>query len=154
MALVKVERFIHHPDCEISRVYIRDKFFCFAIEDAQRTTKIKGETGIPPGIYELGLRFSPKFSKRYAPAGTKPEDYKMIWVKNVPGFEFILIHTGNTISDTEGCLILGKSIGTLKGKDGKIRDAVLTSKPTYLAFYASVINDIKSGGQKIEYTSV
>jgi hypothetical protein len=35
-----------------------------------------------------------------------------------------------------------------------VRDAVLTSKPTYLEFYASVVNDIKAGGRQIEYTSV
>jgi hypothetical protein len=146
MALIKVERFIHHPDCEISRVYIRDKFFCFAIEDAQRTTKIKGQTCIPQGTYPLGIRHSPRFSPRLG--------HDMIWVKDVPGFEFILIHTGNTVADTEGCLILGKTIGTLKGNDGIVRDAVLTSKPTYLEFYASVVNDIKAGGRQIEYTSV
>jgi hypothetical protein len=146
MALIKVERFIHHADCEISRVYIRDKFFCFAIEDAHRTTKIKGETCIPPGTYELGVRHSPYFTPRLG--------HEMIWVKNVPGFEYILIHTGNTISDTDGCLIVGKSIGTLKGKDGVVRDAVLTSKPTYFELYASVIDDIRAGGQKIEYTTI
>jgi hypothetical protein len=146
MALIKVERFIHHADCEISRVYIRDKFFCFAIEDAARTTKIKGETCIPLGTYDLGVRHSPSFSPRLG--------HDMIWVRNVPGFEYILIHTGNTISDTDGCLIVGKSIGTLKGKDGVVRDAVLTSKPVYFELYASVIDDIRAGGQQIEYTSV
>jgi hypothetical protein len=146
MALIKVERFIHHPDCEISRVYVRDKFFCFSIEDAARTTKIPKETCIPLGTYDLGVRFSPYFSPKLG--------HDMIWVQNVPGFQYILIHTGNTITDTEGCLILGKTIGTLQGKDGIVRDAVLTSKPTYLDFYASVIDDIKKGGQKIEYTSV
>ena len=146
MSLVKVERFIHHPDCEISRVYVRDKFFCFSIEDAARTTKIKGETCIPLGTYSLALRHSPRFSPKF--------NHEMIWVQNVPGYEYILIHTGNTVSDTEGCLILGKSIGTLKGNDGVVRDAVLTSKPTYLEFYASVVDDIRKGGHQIEYVSI
>lgn len=141
MALIKVERFLHHPDCVISRVYVRDQFFCFSIEDAERTTKIPGETCIPPGVYNLGTRYSPRFSPRLG--------HDMIWVQDVPGFQYILIHTGNTKNDTEGCLILGKNIGMLDGKD-----AVLTSKPTYLSFYASVIDDIKKGGQKIEYVSI
>lgn len=141
MALIKVERFLHHPDCEISRVYVRDKFFCFSIEDAARTTKIKGETCIPLGVYNLGTRFSPHFSPKFG--------HDMIWVQNVPNYEFILIHTGNTKKDTEGCLILGKTIGVLNGLD-----AVLTSKPTYLSFYDAVIADIKKGGQKIEYVSI
>lgn len=141
MALIKVERFIHHPDCEIGRVYVRDNFFCYSIEDAQRTTKIHGQTCIPLGDYPLGTRMSPKFSPRLG--------HDMIWVMDVPDYQFILIHTGNTISDTEGCLIIGNRIGVLDGKD-----AVLNSKSTYGAFYNSVIGDIKSGGQRIEYVSI
>lgn len=140
MALIKVERFLHHPDCEIGRVFINGEYFCFSIEDASRTTKIKGETCIPLGIYPLAARFSPRFSKAY--------NHDMIWVQNVPGFELILIHWGNTISDTEGCLIIGDKIGVVNQKD-----AVLNSRATYLKFYAKVIDQIKAGGQFIEYVS-
>ena len=146
MALIKVERFIHHPDCEISRVYVRGNFTCFAIEDVNRTTKIKGQTCIPAGTYPLAMRHSPRFSPKLG--------HDMIWVQNVPGFEYILIHTGNTISHTEGCLIVGKTIGTLREEDGVVRDAVLTSKPAYLELYAAVVDDIRAGGQFIEYVSV
>ena len=141
MALIKVERFLHHPDCEISRVYVNGEYFCFSIEDAFRTTKIKGETCIPYGIYPLATRWSPKFSKSY--------NHDMIWVQNVPDFEFILIHWGNTISDTEGCLIIGDKIGVVNQKD-----AVLNSRATYQRFYARVINQIKAGGQSIEYSKI
>lgn len=138
MALIKVERFLHHPDCEIGRVFINGEFVCFSIEDAYRTTKIKGETCIPDGTYPLSTRNSPHFSSTY--------NHDMIWVQNVPGFEFILIHWGNTISDTEGCLIIGDKIGIVNQKD-----AVLNSKATYLKFYSRVINPILAGGQSIEY---
>ena len=141
MALIKVERFIHHPDSEISRVYVNDQLFCYSIEDAYRTTKIPGETCIPDGVYPLATRWSPHFSPKY--------NHDMVWVQNVPGFQYILIHTGNTINDTEGCLILGGKIGILNGKD-----AVLNSKPTYLSFYNKVINQVKAGGQQIEYLRV
>lgn len=141
MSLIKVERFLHHPDCEIGRVYVDGVFFCFSIEDAARTTKIHGETCIPLGKYSLSTRWSPKLSPIY--------NHDMIWLKNVPGFEFILIHWGNTISDTEGCLIVGNKIGILNKKD-----AVLDSKATYLKLYKKVIDKIKSGGQFIEYVSV
>ncbi|MDP1728453.1 MAG: DUF5675 family protein [Bacteroidota bacterium] len=141
MSLIKVERYLHHPDCEISRVSINGEFFCYSIEDEFRTTKIKGETCIPYGIYPLTTRWSPKFSPTYK--------HDMIWVQNVPGFEYILIHWGNTVSDTEGCLILGDKIGVINQKD-----AVLNSRATYLKFYAKAINQIKAGGQQIEYVKL
>ena len=141
MALIKVERFLHHPDCEIGRVYVNDQYFCFSIEDAFRTTKIPGETCIPYGVYPLATRYSPRFSKIY--------NHDMIWVQNVPGFEFILIHWGNTISDTEGCLIIGNKIGIVNQKD-----AVLNSKSTYLRFYNMVINQIMERNQMIEYVKI
>lgn len=119
-------------------MFINGEYFCFSIEDASRTTKIKGETCIPLGVYPLDKRFSPHFSKAY--------NHDMIWVQNVPGFEFILIHWGNTISDTEGCLIIGDKIGIVNQKD-----AVLNSRATYLKFYAKVIDQVKAGGQSIEY---
>ena len=146
MALIKVERYSHNPDCEISKVYVRDEFFCYAIEDASRPVKIQNETCIPLGTYDLGTRFSPHFSPIF--------NHDMIWVQNVPDYEFVLIHHGNTILDTDGCLLVGQTVGTLQTADGVVRDAVLTSKPTYLNLYAAVIDDIKAGGQQIEYVSV
>ncbi len=90
--------------------------------------------------------YSPKFSRRYVAKGVEPTDYKMLWIQNVPDFQYILIHTGNTISDTEGCLIVGEKIGVLGGMD-----AVLSSRNAYKKLYAEVIDDVKMGGQQIEF---
>ncbi len=139
MPLMRVERFLHHVDCEIGRLFVDNEYFCFTIEDAARTTKIPGVTCIPDGLYRLGTRWSPRFSGTYG--------HEMIWVRDVPGFEFILIHTGNTVHDTEGCLIVGNRIGVLRGKD-----AVLNSKATYFRLYERVIDRVKSGREEIEYS--
>jgi len=138
MALIKVERFIFKPDWTISKVYVDGKLFCYAVEDEIRSVKVKGETAIPKGVYPLGTRWSPKFSGAY--------NHEMIWVKDVPNFEFILIHWGNTDDDTDGCLIVGDKIGVVKGQEG-----VLNSRATYLKLYNKVIDKIKDSGQKIEY---
>jgi len=67
-----------------------------------------GETRIPEGTYTLGLRkvggYHGKYSKRF------PHIHiGMLHVLDVPGFEYILIHCGNTDEHTAGCLLVGDS---------------------------------------------
>lgn len=74
-------------------------FECFTCEDAIRDVKIKGQTCIPAGIYTVKPTWSNRFQKN-------------MWeIMNVPNFEGIRIHAGNTPADTEGCVLIGKSIG-------------------------------------------
>lgn len=108
---------------------------CFILEDVVRDLgiKVKGETAIPEGRYQIGTRFSPRESPRYK--------HDMLWVKDVPGFQYILIHPGNTRHDTEGCLLPGDKIGVLGGEF-----AVLNSKDTYLKkVYPLLITKAKAG---------
>ena len=68
--------------------------------------KIPGETAIPAGRYEIKDTYSPRFKKN------------VLEVVNVPGFQGIRIHPGNTEADTEGCLLLG-----LKGNERSISES-------------------------------
>lgn len=71
-----------------------------------------GETCIPFGKYEIGLDFSPKFSKK--PTYTAfIRNGRMPHIRRVPSFEGILIHGGNSPTDTLGCLLVG--FNTIKG---------------------------------------
>lgn len=84
------------------------KFLCYTLEDEYRKEKVKGETRIPAGTYKITLRkvggFHGRYEKKYG------EMHKgMLWVRDVPGFEYILIHTGNTDEHTAGCLLVGDS---------------------------------------------
>jgi hypothetical protein len=160
--LLTVERFMFKPDWTISRLYLSGAQFCYVIEDEIRGEKVHGETAIPYGIYDLGARVSPKFSSTYYwndskqrlitakehrsglfGSGYKP--HELLWVLNVPNFEFILLHWGNTDDDTEGCLIVGNSIGMVGKQEG-----VLNSRITYQELYPKIYPLVKSGGQKIE----
>ena len=83
------------------------EFLCYCLEDEYRNDKVMHETRVPAGTYNILLRtvggFHAKYTKRY-------DFHKgMLHVQNVPGFEYILIHTGNTDEHTSGCLILGDS---------------------------------------------
>jgi len=84
------------------------KFLCYTLEDEYREEKVAGETRIPAGTYNITLRtvggFHGRYVKKYG------EMHKgMLWVREVPGFEYILIHTGNTDEHTAGCLLVGDS---------------------------------------------
>tara|TARA_R100001594_G_scaffold150364_1_gene211247 strand:- start:3287 stop:3661 length:375 start_codon:yes stop_codon:yes gene_type:complete len=56
----------------------------------------------------------------------------MIHVNDVPGFEYILWHTGNTDENTAGCLLLGDSqTSNLVQKDGFVGSSVNAYKKVY-----------------------
>lgn len=129
---LKVVRFETSPDETFGRFLIDDKLKCLTLEDTYRKIKIKGETRIQAGRYKVELYHSPSFSPKYG--------HKMLHVMNVPNFEGILIHCGNTNIDTHGCLLVGKKIGVLNHKR-----AVLDSKNAYKEIYPIISEAILRG---------
>lgn len=124
----------------IGKLYIDDVYFCDTLEDTVRDTnksgkfdngeqKIKGKTAIPYGTYEIKWTYSPRF-KKYTPQ-----------LMNVPSFEGIRVHAGNTSADTEGCLILGEN---------KQVGKVLNSRATINKFYPIIKEACSNGKVTIE----
>ena len=124
----------------IGKLYIDDVYFCDTIEDTVRDInkngkfdngekKIHSKTAIPYGIYEIKWTYSPRF-KKYTPQ-----------LMNVPSFEGIRIHAGNTSADTEGCLILGEN---------KQVGKVLNSRATINKFYPIIKEACSKGKVTIE----
>ena len=54
-----------------------------------------GKTAIPCGEYDVEYRRSTKFKKL------------MPFLKDVPNFEGVMIHTGNRPCDSKGCILVG-----------------------------------------------
>lgn len=98
---LKLVRKIFTEQSTVGELFVDGKFECFTLEDKVRPVKIHGETAIPEGIYEVIINFSPRFKKQ------------LPRLLNVPNFEGILIHPGNSAVNTDGCIL----VGTTKSKD-------------------------------------
>jgi hypothetical protein len=101
----------------IGELNVDGKFECYTLEDMVRPVKVKGMTAIPAGSYEVVVTFSERF-QRLLPL-----------LLNVPGFDGVRIHTGNTDLDTEGCILVGKA---------KKKDAIASSKAAFEDLFEKV----------------
>tara|TARA_R110002167_G_scaffold149168_1_gene342371 strand:+ start:213 stop:689 length:477 start_codon:yes stop_codon:yes gene_type:complete len=107
------------------------EFLCYTLEDEYREEKISGETRVPAGTYKIKLRNEGGFHSRYAKKYGKIHK-GMLHVTNVPGFKWILIHTGNTDEHSSGCLLVGDSQeNNVIIKDGFIGKSVNAYKRIY-----------------------
>ena len=93
---------------------------CFSLEDRYRAEKVAGDTRIPGGTYRLEWRTVGRFAERWQARGF-PGSLQLM---DVPGFEYVLIHAGNTKRDTEGCLLLGMGADLDTRTTSRIRVAV------------------------------
>lgn len=85
------------------------RFLSYTLEDEARTMKVYAETRVPAGIFKVIFRtvggFHDRYLNRFGPVFHKG----MLWLQDVPGFEYILLHIGNDADDTAGCILLGDS---------------------------------------------
>ena len=95
-------------------------FLCFVLEDEKREIKVYGETRIPEGTYQIKYRteggYFTKYKKRFP--NLHNDKRGVLQLIDVPNFEYILIHCGNTDNDTDGCLLVGNVVSQNITKDG------------------------------------
>jgi hypothetical protein len=92
---ITVKRLHRTEHSTIGELSIDGKFECYTLEDKERDVKIKSETAIPKGEYKVIINQSNRF-KRLLPL-----------LLNVPNFEGVRVHSGNSNHDTEGCILVG-----------------------------------------------
>ena len=83
------------------------KFLSYTLEDEYRKEKVMSETRVPAGTYNVTLRTVGGMNEKYTERFGSDFNKGMLWVRDVPNFEYILIHIGNTDEDTAGCLLVG-----------------------------------------------
>lgn len=132
-------------------LFIDGKFECYTLEDQYQAVKVMHETCIPEGEYDIQFRKTGGFHTRYS-AKYGNSHYGMLHLQDVPGFTYILIHSGNTDEHTSGCLIVGETQQDLDlGKDGFVGQSV----KAYKAMYRKVANELLQGKKvSIEYLTI
>lgn len=136
---LNVKRIARKDGYTIGRLFINNEYFCDTLEDTDRglkdtmqvneilAKKVKAQTAIPTGKYDVILTFSPRF-KRVLPL-----------LLNVKGYEGVRVHAGNTNKDTEGCLLIGEN---------KAKGQVINSRAT-LEKLMSILLECEKRKEKI-----
>lgn len=138
---LKVKRVALKSDYTIGRLYVNGEYVCDTLEDAVRNTKIYGKTAIPCGTYKITMDVvSPKFKDR---SWAKPYDGKLPRLIDVPNYEGVLIHVGNTAEDTSGCLLVGQNRAV-----GKL----VNSTQTFMSLMEKHLIPAKNRGEEITIT--
>ena len=139
---LRLERKYRNNNYRIDTLYINGKYFSDALEDPDRgltdtmsleeikKIKIKGNTCIPYGTYNITITYSPRFKKN------------LPLLNNVKGFDGIRIHSGNKPQDTEGCLLPGFN---------KVKGQVIDSRVTTDKLIAQ-IQQVLNKGEKVTIT--
>ena len=134
---LKLNRIARKNGYTIGRLSINGKYFSDTLEDSDRglsssmsldvlkKKKLPHITAIPTGRYQITMDvISQRFSKSkfYQQFG----EGRVPRLLNVPAYQGVLIHCGNTAKDTDGCILVGKNT-----KVGMVLD----SKQTYTNLY-------------------
>jgi len=126
--LLTLKRSVFTDKSTIGDLAVDGQFEAFTLEDVARQKKIKHETCIPAGRYNVIINHSQRFNR----------DLPLL--ENVPNFDGIRIHPGNTDKDTSGCVLVGQT---------KSQDFVGNSRVTFDALFAK-IKAALDGGDKVE----
>lgn len=143
---ITVRRTFMSDTTTTGELYVDGSYLCHTLEDVVRLDnpstpqneglKIWGKTAIPAGIYKIIVNLSQRF-KKFMPR-----------LVDVPGFEGILIHGGNTAEDTHGCILVGFKL------NDHHNIAPGTSRIAYDALFQKIEQAIKVGEQvTIELTN-
>ena len=139
---LRLERKYRNNNYCIDKLYINGKYFSDVLEDPDRgltdtmsleeikKIKIKGNTCIPYGTYNITITYSPRFKKN------------LPLLNNVKGFDGIRIHSGNKPQDTEGCLLPGFN---------KVKGQVIDSRVTTDKLIAQIQQALNKG-EKVTIT--
>lgn len=126
----------------IGKLYVDGKYVADTLEDKDRglrqdmsleeikKIKVYGQTAIPTGTYKIDMNtVSPKFKNR---SWAKPWEGKLPRLRDVPGYEGVLLHVGNQAQDSLGCVLVGQN---------KVKGQVINSTTTFSKLMSILLKD-------------
>ena len=141
----------------IGKLYVDGEYVCDTIEDTVRDLdkdgkfangemKIPGKTAIPYGRYEITMKVkSPKYSNFSKYSWAKKYDGYLPRLLNVPHFDGVLIHVGNSAMDSESCVLVGEN---------KVVGKVINSVNTFRRLMDDYLVPAKKRNEKIVITII
>lgn len=122
-------------------LYVNDEKFCDTLEDEKRSIKVKGETRIPAGCYQVKFRevdsgLTLKYRESY------PWFTYHLQLQDVPDFNYVYIHIGNYDDDTDGCILVGDGF-----TDYEDESAIWNSKKTFKELYEIISDELGCGNE-------
>lgn len=137
--ILKNKRIFSNDTYSIGHLTVDGVYECDVLEDTDRgltsdmpeelikLKKVYEKTAIPKGEYLIDMNtVSPKFKDR---SWAKFCDGKLPRLRDVRGFEGVLIHVGNKPEDTLGCLLVGYN---------KIKGQVINSTEAFTKLYGKM----------------
>ena len=128
---ITLYRDLRYDNATIGQLYIDEMFCCHTLEpraiDWKTEKKVWGQTAIPSGTYKVILSPSSKY-KAFMP-----------YLVNVPQFTGVMLHPGNFVKDTKGCILVGWQYwqGVIGVYDSKKTFAILLD----MLQYAECVSD-------------
>lgn len=87
-----MEHLILKRNNDFGQLYYMNKLICFTIDPHKLT----------PGLYNLNVNYSPKFKT----------NLPLLYNDDFPPERGLRIHAGNTLKDSNGCILVGTAIDT------------------------------------------
>ena len=136
--ILEIVRFKEIDDMTLGRFVLHDGervvLIGYTCEPAGPDTTESGmDRRIPQGQYQIAWHDSPKFRVRLP----------LLWNELVPKSRCILIHVGNTGRNTEGCVLLGTSLGEYGVKNSRAALSALLAAVKGREFEVQIKNEIK-----------
>lgn len=94
---LQILRLPQGPDYMDGVMLLDGQYYGQTVEDAPRPVKVMHKTAIPKGRYVVTVELSPRFK------------VDLPRLHDVPGFDGVLIHGGNTADDSSGCILIASN---------------------------------------------